>query len=200
MPRCLHCKEKFVKKYFVQPYCMAKDECIIAFNEYVKQKTWKVKKKVMKIDTHSKEHKKALQDEINKLSRMIDIVFDFKCIDCGKEYGKQTDAAHYHSRGANCSLRYNLHNLHSASSQCNLWSDTHKEGYKTGLINRYGKTYFDMVESLPLKYPEIHLSNVEIVEKLAIVRKLIRTFHTYKFATAIEGRTIFNNILGIYKQ
>jgi len=30
----------------------------------------------MKVDTHAKEYKKKLQDEINKLSRMIDLKFE----------------------------------------------------------------------------------------------------------------------------
>lgn len=151
-----------------------------------------------KPNTHAKEHKKALQDNVNKLSRMIDSPFYDSCIDCGKPYGKQTDAAHFHSRGANCSLRYNLHNLHSASSQCNQWSDKHKEGYKIGLVSRYGQDYLTLVENLPLKYPEIHLSNIEIVEKLTIVRKLIRDFKTFNFTNGVSAREVLNRLINIY--
>jgi len=176
--------------------------CALGFNREKAEKKeaqeWNKEKAVMKIDTHSKEYRKTLQDEINKLSRIIDAKFYTTCIDCNREFGKQVDAAHYHSRGANSSLRYNLHNLHSAASNCNQYSDTHKEGYLRGLESRYGADYKELVLSLPQQYPEMKISNAEVVEKLKVVRMLIRTHHTFKFDTAIQYREMFNKIIGIY--
>lgn len=161
-------------------------------------KEWSKVRQVWKVDTHSKEYRNTLQTEINKLARIIDAKFYTTCIDCGREFGKQVDAAHFFSRGANSSLRYNLHNLHSAASNCNQFSDTHKEGYLKGLESRHGSEYKDFVLSLPQKYPEIKISNTEVVEKLKVVRMLIRTHHTFKFDTAVEYREMFNKIIGIY--
>ena len=207
MPRCKQCREKFITKSFLQKYCRKKDECLDAESIYslekLKQKRtkdWKIEKAVLKINTHSKEHKKALQDSINLLSRLIDNLFYNSCIDCGKPYGKQQDACHYHGRGANSSLKYNLHNLHSGSSQCNQWSDTHKQGYAEGLKKRYGSDYFETVVGLQLQYKELRLSNVEINDKLILVRKLIREFNTFYFKDGVSARTILNSIIGIYKQ
>lgn len=158
------------------------------------------KVKAMKVDTHAKEHKSDLQAEINKLARKIDLKHGyFTCIDCDKEYGKQTDAAHFYSRGANSTLRYHLDNLHSANSQCNRFSDLHHTNYEKGLIKRYGVEYFKKVESLLLKYKSIHLTNQDITDKLKIVRLLNRTLHTYQFESAIEEREYFNKIIGIYQ-
>lgn len=176
--------------------------CALGFNrekaEKKESQEWNKEKAVIKIDTHSKEYRNTLQAEINKLSRIIDAKFYTTCIDCGREFGKQVDAAHFFSRGANSSLRYNLHNLHSAASNCNQFSDTHKEGYLKGLETRYGTEYKELVLSLPQKYPEMKISNIEVVEKLKVVRMLIRTHHTFKFDTAIEYREMFNKIIGLY--
>lgn len=210
--RCKHCKEKFEPKFFLQKWCMEKEECKDAAIKFALEKSredvrkkekkeWDVKKKEMMVDTHAKEYKKSLQDNINMLSRMIDTSFGYEtCIDCNKGYGAQTDAAHFHSRGSNCTLRYNLHNLHSANSQCNKWSDVHHANYAIGLEKRYGKEYRDYVENkLQLLYPEIHLTNKDVVDKLKIVRGLIKNFNTYKFESSLEARTQFNSIIGIYK-
>lgn len=156
------------------------------------------KVKGWKVNTHAADHKKFLQAEINKLSRLIDAKFGYKCIDCGRDFGKQTDAAHYFSRSMNNSLRYHLDNLHSAASNCNMWDDKHKAGYTLGLEKRYGEKYLEYVESLPMKYPKLNLNNTEIVEKLALVRKLLRNFDTFVFADGREGRAILNKLIGIY--
>lgn len=196
---CKHCGNQFFPMRSFQTWCSS--DC--GFELAKKNKAKQVKKELaeMKIDTHSKEFKKALQNEINKLSRMIDARFNYiTCIDCGKTFGKQIDAAHFHGRGANSTLRYNLHNLHSAKSDCNQYSDTHKQGYEKGLEERYNKIYAEyVIEKLPLLYKEIHLSNVEVHEKLKLVRSIIRNFDTYKFDNAISARNTLNNLIGIYK-
>lgn len=203
MPRCLNkdCREKFKAKYFLQKHCMEKDECITAELELKKATIWKEKRAVMKIDTHSKEYKKALQNEINILSRKIDASVGFNnCIDCGKPFDKhQIDACHLISKGSNSSLKYNLHNLHSGHNHCNFYNPIHESNYKKGLVLRYGNVYLEMVEGLPLKYKEIHLSNTEIHEKLTFVRKLNRSFNTYQLFDGNQARQLFNNLIGIYK-
>jgi len=206
--RCKCCKEKFIPKKFLQKFCMEKDECIKAFTEFAREKNkkeqvknWNKQKQELKVNTHSKEHRRDLQTCINKLSRMIDEKFGFiTCIDCDRNFGKQIDACHFHGRGGNNSLRYNLDNLHSGRSDCNQFSDTHKQGYILGLEKRYGDQYKNyVVNELPLKYREIHLNNKEAVEKLTLVRKLIRDFDTFVFENSIQARKGFNTLIGIYK-
>ena len=210
MPRCRLCGEKFTPKRFLQKHCMNNDECTDAEIKMVvdnnrklakkkEKKDWADKKAELKVDTHAKEYKREFQNAINKLSRMIDTSFGYEtCIDCNKVYGKQTDAAHYHSRGSNNSLRYHLHNLHSANSQCNMWSDVHHVNYAKGLEKRYGKEYLMYVENLRVSIKEIHLTNKDVVEKLKIVRDIIRHFDTYQFESSLDARTILNGLIGIY--
>lgn len=148
---------------------------------------------------HEKKYKGLLQTEINKLSRMIDTKFGYNtCIDCGKPFGSQSDGAHYSSVGSNHSIRYNLHNIHSAKSDCNKYSDKHHQGYTIGLKERYGESYLTLVEELPIRYKYIKVSAVEVYEKLKLVRSLVKNFDTFKAENAIEMREMFNNVIGIY--
>lgn len=157
------------------------------------------KVKAMRPNAHATKYKKALQDEINLLSRKIDAKFGFNCIDCGKPFGDhQRDACHLISRGKNSTLKYHLHNLHSGHNHCNVYNTSHEHNYKNGLLVRYGRQYLEMVESLPLTYKEIHLTNNEIVEKLALVRKINRTFDTYLITSGDTARELFNKLIGIY--
>jgi hypothetical protein len=52
---------------------------------------------------------------------------------------------------------------------------------------------------LQAKYKYIGLKENEIADKLAIVRKLIRDFDTFKLNDGAHARDLFNSIIGIYK-
>jgi len=210
--RCKRCKKKFEPKKFLQKYCMEDLDCIKAYLESIKkenekkrkekQKKEKDKLKQMKINSYFTDNKKLLQQEVNKLSRKIDAYFQFKCIDCGNNFGKQTDAAHLHNVQGNENIRYNLHNLHSARSYCNMYSSEHKVGYRNGIIERYGKEYLEFIDiGLPKKYPYLGLNAKEVYEFLSVARKLNREFskHEDNLKNGIQARDYFNYLLGIYK-
>lgn len=204
MPRtCKNCKVKFEPQYnAVQPTCTL--ECAIELSNKNKdkkaKKEWRKEKKERKPYTHSKEYKKSLQDEINKLARKIDGYFEFNCIDCGRFLNKQVHGAHFHNVGGNENIRYNLHNIHASTSHCNKYSSEHKVGYRQGIIDRYSDEYLELIDiELPKKYSYIGLNEIEVVEKLKIVRKLNRTFDTFKLTDGIQARDLFNNRIGIYK-
>lgn len=154
-----------------------------------------------KIVTHTDNYRKDLQDETNKLARMIDLKFWNCCVDCDLPFrtDRQQHGAHFNDVGGHNSVRYHLDNIHAATAQCNEHSSKHKVGYAIGLETRYGKEYLEMVQGLPAKYPKIKLLDFEVVEKLKIVRKLIRTFDTFKFENAIQAREQLNKIINIYK-
>jgi ribosome-binding protein aMBF1 (putative translation factor) len=190
-----------------QVYCCT--DCLLEdmqTERYKKEVSVKIKKeaneqtKRIKVVVYERENKKYLQNEINKLARMIDARFEYDtCICCHRGFGAQTDGAHYHSVGSNHTLRYNLHQIHSASSYCNDFSNTHISGYKDGLERRYGKEYqVYVVNELPLLYKGVHLSAQEIADKLVIVRKAIREFSKMKFSNSIQAREELNKLIGIY--
>lgn len=198
--KCKQCGVEFQKKNPLQSVCGV--ECAIDrsydLNKAKRKKEVSDKVKGWSVDLNSTKNRHYLQKEINKLARLIDAKFGWLCIDCGRPYGKQIDGAHFHSVGSNSSLRYNLHNIHSARSDCNQYSATHKQGYESGIKERYGKEYFEMLQSLPLQHPSVRLSNLEVTEKLKLVRSLVRNFKTFNFSTALEGREIFNKLIAIY--
>ena len=133
---------------------------------------------------------------------MIDAKFKIvNCIDCDKLMDKeknQIDACHLISKGSNSTLRWHLHNLHSGHNHCNFYSSKHESNYRKNLAIRYGNEYLEMINGLPLVYKTIKLSSFEIVEKLKIVRKLIRDFETLEFESPIAARTLLNKVIGIY--
>jgi hypothetical protein len=209
------CEESFVPTFIGQKWVNQQHRIDWLLNtedgqKEVNKAKLKAKKKVEKDErekdkkllpvVHEKKYKKLLQMEINKLSRMIDAKFGYvTCIDCGKPFGNQIDAAHFNGVGSNHSIRYNLHNLHSAKSDCNQYSDKHKQGYTLGLKERYGENYLNMVESLPIKYKYVKLSAVEVYEKLKVVRGLIKNFETLQSESSLAMRETLNNIIGIYE-
>ena len=176
--RCKICNIKFETKYFNQKTCL-NAECDLSYSKEVVLSKWqdnarKAQKPVKKTVTSVKT---LLQTEVNKLARQIDKHFNYTCIDCGKEYGKQTDGAHYHNVGGNENLRYNLHNIHSARAYCNRYNTEHK------------------------KYPVLKLNELELKAALKIVRKLNRDFQTH-LTGHLDGammRAYFNDLIGIYK-
>lgn len=200
--KCKNCGEVFTPYRPLSVVCsvpcaaeLSKKQRIVKAN-----KEWKDHVKKVSPSVYSKEYKSELQKEINKLARMIDERFEITtCIDCGKPFGNQTDAAHFTSIGSHPAVRYHLDNLHSASSHCNRFSDKHHSGYELGLETRYGIEYLIDVASLPGKYPKLKLSEVEVVDKLKIVRKIIRDFETFTFESPTQARTLLNEIIGIYK-
>ena len=152
-----------------------------------------------KIKYKPENYQAALQIEINKLSKMIDASFNYHdCICCNNILNASINAAHFHSVGSNATVRYNLHNVHSARTHCNNYSAEHKSGYILGLEARYGKEYLEKVQSLVIQYSHIGLKSNEIYEKLGLVRKIIRNFSTYKFESSVQAREMLNKIIGIY--
>jgi hypothetical protein len=157
--------------------------------------------KAAKVEVKIGETRNELQRKINMLARMIDAKYGFNtCIDCGKPFGKQIDAAHYHDLSTNRGVRFNLHNLHSAKSDCNKYSSKHKDGYIKGLAIRYNDNYAIFIQGLKFEFKEINLNAIELKEKLKTVNKLIRDFDTYQTTNAIHARGIFNKIIQIYEK
>jgi hypothetical protein len=209
MARCKNCGEKFEVKTFLQKFCRMNDECLDAESKFAleklqkqKKKDWNKYKQERRPFTHKKENKAELQRQINLLARKIDQACEiFTCIDCGNRFGKQVDAGHFHSVGSNATIRWNLHNIHSQASNCNRngQGGGKQHDYYKGLVEKYGSKYAEYVDIvLPLKYKYIGLTEVEIYEKLKLVRKINRTFDTYEINDPIKARKMFNKIIGIY--
>lgn len=202
--KCKFCERPFTPIRPLQQICSY--ECSILYtkelNEKKEKKEWQKRKKIMSIDAHSQKHKKTLQNEINKLARMIDEHCNYKnCIDCGKEldYTKQIDGSHRHNVQGNENIRFNLLNIHSARSECNQHHGGRKEGYIKGLTERYGENVTEEIENLSKKYPLSKFTNKQIYESIAIVRKCQRELKNYPNNNAYVLRVVFNTKIGLYK-
>lgn len=148
-------EEKYIKQYGLCPACLydfftTTDAGKVIYNKSflpkVKATTEKNKKETkakLKDGSRSASYfPNLLQKEINLISRLIDK--DTGCISCG---GHTTPAGgHYHAVGGNSSLRYNLHNIHLQDFGCNNRKGANIPKYDLGLIERYGKPYWEYVK------------------------------------------------------
>ena len=103
--------------------------------------------------TPDKYRSKYLQPTINKTARLID--FGCSCI-ATDNYGKM-NGGHYRSVGANRTIALNLHNIHIQSYESNVHRGGDDKNYKDGLIDRYGKKYFEFVDALR-QHSTLHLT------------------------------------------
>lgn len=159
------------------------------------------RKKLKQMKIANKSHaswQSDLQPFINTICRLID--HGLKCISCP---GKGTQAGHYHSRGANNSIRFNLHNLHTQEYNCNVGRGSNRTGYNLGLVERYGKSYQEFVEyELVRKYPFVKLSIPELHECISRAKRIIVELKDIdRVYTADERywlREKYNAEIGIY--
>lgn len=207
--RCLNCRQKFEVKRFNSKYCDELDcKTAEALNNLEKIKAKEVKdwskRKREKIEKYglskSKPPKNILQDEINKLARLIDNKFKLSCISCGTTNNVQYAGGHRISVGACTSIRYNLHNIRKqCNKNCNKEKSGNPDGYDEGLIKRHGKEYKDYVKyELRKMYDYVDLGSLDYTEKIKVVRKLIRDFDTFDLKDSIQARNMFNSLIGIY--
>ena len=207
--KCKSCKEQHEPFNSLDNWCK-KIDCQVNKALYLLEKKkakdkkdWNKHKSKRLPVLYPKKYKTLLQSQINLLARKIDAHFNYLCIDCGKPYGKQIDAAHLHNSQGNENIRFNLHNLHSAKSDCNQFSSEHKVGYRIGIEARYGKEYLNYIDNeLPLEYKYLGLLDTEVAEKLAIVRKINREFDNIVKdleLNSVDMRSYFNGLIGIYK-
>jgi hypothetical protein len=207
MPRCAICRKKFDYAFNKFEKVCGDIECkkayiptLMADIDKIRQRAWKEKKGKLKLEVPKKSNKLVLQSEINALSREIDKRYGYLCIDCGKPFGAQTDASHFHNVGSNQSVRFNLHNVHSARSDCNQFHGGRKEGYYEGLAKRYGIEYADWVKCDLRLLGGSKLSANDLVDRIALVRRLIREMDDkLPFINGKVARDYYNGLIGIYE-
>jgi len=144
MPRCKHCKKKFIPIHFNQKYC-TDDECLKIWVAKVKEVQWKKKKKRMKeeIKTTS-DFVKECQKWINRYVRLRDK--DKGCVSCGSPLTGKYDAGHFFSAGGHGSVRFDLNNIHAQCVYCNQYEHGNLFNYHKELLNRIGSEQFNKLE------------------------------------------------------
>ncbi len=142
-----------------------------------------------------------LQVQINTIVRLIDK--GQNCISCNGDTTPQ--AGHYHSVGANNSLRFNLHNIHIQDTNCNMHKSSNIIEYNAGLKKIYGEAYKNYVEiELRAIYKHIKLSIDEIREKMFLCKQIAKelklTNSVYNSQERIGLRDKLNSRISIYEK
>lgn len=213
MGKCRICGEKFTPKFSSFEKTCQLDNCRTqwAMSEVAKQKTAKEKKVKQdwnKEKLEMKEKLKTLSDwqkdlekPINKICCLID--FGSGCISCNGTTTPQ--AGHFHTVKSNPSIRYNLHNVHLQDYNCNCAKGGNIQKYDVGLIERYGKEYWEFVKfDIVREYPLLKMAKHEYQEKIdkanAIVKWLQLQGKSYNKSERLELRKKYNLEIGIYSE
>ena len=212
MPRCPHCKVKFTPTRFLQKNCEQTEECrdhaiktVLEHNRKLAKKKedekWKEEKKIIldKLKTRG-DYEEELEKEIREIVRIIDE--GCKCISCGNM--KKPQAGHYHAKGKNTTLRFNLHNIHIQDYYCNVELSANHPGYNLGLISWYGKEYQDYVEyKLPLEFSLLKWTKNDLIlwtaQAKAYKKELMKLEKPLSPEDRLFWRNHYNEKLGIYK-
>lgn len=210
MPRCKECREKFTPKYFLQKFCMKKDECISAFTEWHKDyqekekaKKWKKEKKVIKEKLETKtDVEKKLEKEVNTIVRLLDK--GHNCISSNRPLGDKIGdyhAGHFYAVQGNPQIRFHLFNIFGQSIEQNKNKGGNPLGYMEGLENTFGIYLKDFCLSLK-GLPSLNLEKHELEDKISVARGIVKwlKLQDRKFTNQerIELRKKFNIELGIY--
>lgn len=144
------------------------------------------------------ELKKALEKIVNKICLRIDA--DCGCISCGGMTTPQ--AGHYHTVQSNGSIRYHLHNLNRQDYNCNCAKGGNINAYDNGLINVYGKTYWEYVKFeivaqnalIQFRKPDL----IIYIQKAKEFLKSIPENYRYSPPERIKAKNAANLFIGIY--
>lgn len=209
MKKCKVCGEQFSPSNSIQKVCSI--NCAIEFAKEKSEKEqvlvqkkekreWNNRKKELKekVKTIS-DYQNDLQKEINKIVRLLDR--NHSCISSGRPLKSDINAGHLFSRGAFPSIRFNLHNIWSQSVHDNQYLSGNFNGFRTRLIEKFGASYFEYIESLRAEYPSLKLSKDELVEAKLICKEIIKELEQEGYLTdqeRLEYRYKLNKRIGIY--
>jgi len=211
MPRCKNpnCRDKFTAIYFLQKYCMLKDECIKEFNESVKtaskkkdDKIWKERKKVMKENLMNlSDWFERLQTYINKIARLIDK--NKNCMMHGKPI-KKAFGCHFHSVGGNGTLRFHLLNIWVGCFSCNGMQGGNLPGYEKEILKEFGDDALQTIKyDIVRNNPYLGLEKVDVKELIPIATSIIKELESldleYSNAMRWKLRLKYNELLNIYQ-
>lgn len=187
----VNCAIEFAKKVIIKESLMVQKQ---------ENKDWKSRKVEMKekVKTLS-DYQNELQKEINTIVRLLDR--GHSCISSGRNNDGKRDSGHCFSRGAFPSIRFNLHNIWSQSVHDNQYLSGNFNGFRTRLIEKFGASYFEYIESLRSEYPSLKLTKDELTEAKLICKEIIKELKEEGYLTDLERLEIrykLNKRIGIY--
>lgn len=163
---------------------------------HVERKTKKEEreKKLSEVDYGSR-----LQERINEIVRLLDRGM---CCMARRVHSENMHAGHIFSRGAESSMRYNLHNIHRQSAKSNWYSNEDGE-LRDGLKGEYGEAYYEFLSEMR-RMPTLKYTNEDYRVFNSIANKIAREIRLegkrYTAKERIEMRNTINLRLGIYAE
>lgn len=145
-------------------------------------------------------YKKDFQDNyINKIVRLIDR--GHPCMSSGRS-NYTAHAGHVKSVGAHENIRFNLLVIYAQSDSDNTYGGGNVSRFRDGIESTFGKELLDEIDGLSLKYKEIRIRKVDIVEAKLVAARIIKELESedrvLNNQERIERRRAYNQRLGIY--
>ena len=142
--KCKYCKAQFQPYTTLQKNCFEPD-CVTAWVQETKEKTWKKKKAKLKMDLMTiQDYIKIAQQVFNKYIRLRDK--GQNCISCGKKPLKQ-NAGHFYNANNHWSVRFNELNVHLQCEHCNTYLSGNLINYRENLLKKIGIEDFELLSS-----------------------------------------------------
>ena len=176
--RCKNCKEVFKPRFFLQKYCLEKDECIKAFTD--EAKTVKERKEAKEWSDEKKERKEALMSHSEWL-KLLQVTFNTfirlrdsgrECVSCGCKVDKG-HASHFFATASHPNLRFDEDNVHLSCIEDNLHLHGNLIEYSLRLPKRIGQERYDALLDRSKK-TVLKLSVPEIKEKINYYKQKIK--------------------------
>jgi hypothetical protein len=173
--KCKHCKKTFTVKYFLQKYCMEKDECIKAFANGVKEKkelqNSKARKQMDEAVKVDNDEKKLKASKLNTKVQVHAFVRNRDkhkpCISCGIHWNADFQAGHHYKSETFETLKYNVDNIHGQCQRCNLHLDGAFDNYALSLPKRIGiERYNELVRLAGIDKQQEKVWNLENLKQV----------------------------------
>lgn len=133
---------------------------------------------------------KGLKDKLDRIFSLFIRHRDskdgaFKCISCGqiKSYSL-ADCGHYINR-ANMTTRFDEINCNAQCSHCNRFREGNNQGYRKGLIKKYGEPAIEMLEMK--KHNTSNISSAELRVMIDLYSSKLKAFDTPEKGNIYEG-------------
>lgn len=160
--RCKNCKDKFKPKYFLQKFCMDKNECIRAYLDKINEDSWKKKKKELKENLKTVgQYEQEARIEFQKWIRHRDD--KLPCISCGK-LADRYDAGHYFKAELYSGLIFHVDNVNKQCVYCNKHLHGNESNYRIGLVKKIGEERVKWLEENKDRLRVYKFTKIELIE------------------------------------
>jgi hypothetical protein len=148
--RCKECRKLFMPRNSLTLCCSI--QCGVAYARNNGTGIEVSRKRALKERIEAARPLKYWQDRtqatVNAYVRLRDR--DLPCISCGKKTGAKMNAGHWRSRGARPDIRYDAEtNIFLQCEHCNTYRSGHIQGFREGLIAKYGEAWVIEQEETP---------------------------------------------------